>query len=189
MSFPISPVAKSITITGVSPTLVSVSHNLKRQARSKGSQRWLIDAIFAPMTRDEFAPIWAFVNKQQGQFNTFTYKPPIYKDTSGTATGALLANGAASAGDSSITCNGLTEGTLKAGDFIKFSGHDKVYTLTADSTTTLAIEPPLMKDVAHEDPIDYKDVAFTVAFSNDQQVMSVASNQLVGFSIKLVEVS
>ena len=188
MSFPISPVAKSITITGVSPTLVSVSHNLKRQARSKGSQRWLIDAIFAPMTRDEFAPIWAFVNKQQGQFNIFTYKPPIYKDTSGTATGALLANGAASAGDSSITCNGLT-GTLKAGDFIKFAGHDKVYTLTADSTTILAIEPPLMKAVINNEVVNYNDVAFTVAFSNDQQVMSVASNQLVGFSIKLVEVS
>jgi len=187
MSFPITPVASSITITGISPTLTSVTHSLKRQARSRGGQRWLIDAKYPAMTRSDFAPLWAFANAQQGQYNTFTYKPPIYKDSSGTATGTLLANGASSSGDSSITCDGLT-GTLKAGDFVKFAGHDKVYTLTADSTTTLYLEPPLTNDVANNEAVTYNDVPFTMAFTSDKQAMSVGTNQLIGFSIKLVEV-
>ncbi len=187
MSFPISPIPSSIKITGISPTLTSVTHSLKRQARSRGGQRWLIEAGYPAMTRSQFAPLWAFVNAQQGQYNTFTFKPPIYKDSSGTATGSLLTNGASSAGDSSIPCDGLT-GTLKAGDFIKFAGHDKVYTLTTDATTTLAIEPPLMSAVADNEAVTYNDVPFTVAFADDKQIMSVGTNQLIGFSIKLVEV-
>jgi len=187
MSFPTSPTASSIKITGISPTLTSVTHSLKRQARSRGGQRWLIEAGYPAMTRSEFAPLWAFVNAQQGQYNTFTYKPPIYKDTSGTATGTLLVNGGDSAGDSNITCDGLT-GTLKAGDFVKFAGHDKVYTLTADATTSLAIEPPLMSAVADNETVTYNDVPFTMAFQDDKQELSMGVDQLVGFSIKLVEV-
>ncbi len=187
MSYPTTPNPSSLKITGVSPTLTSITHSLKRQARSRGGQRWLIEANYPPMTRSDFAPLWAFANAQQGQYNTFTYKPPIYKDTSGTATGTLLANGAASAGDSSITCDGLT-GTLKAGDFIKFAGHDKVYTLTADGSTTIAIEPPLLSAVADNEAVTYNDVPFTMSFADDNQEMSVGVEQLVGFSIKLVEV-
>ncbi len=187
MSYPTTPNPSSLKITGVSPTLTSITHSLKRQARSRGGQRWLIEANYPPMTRSDFAPLWAFANAQQGQYNTFTYKPPIYKDTSGTATGTLLANGAASAGDSSITCDGLT-GTLKAGDFIKFAGHDKVYTLTADGSTTIAIEPPLLSAVADNEAVTYHDVPFTMSFADDNQEMSVGVEQLVGFSIKLVEV-
>jgi|SaaInlStandDraft_3_1057020.scaffolds.fasta_scaffold03664_4 hypothetical protein len=188
MSFPTTPKASSIKITGISPTLTSVTHSLKRQARSRGAQRWMIDAKYPPMSRGEFAPLWAFANAQQGQYGTFLYTPPIYKDTSGTATGTLLVNGTGiDAGDSSITCDGLT-GLLKAGDFIKFAGHDKVYTLTSDASTTLSIEPPLMSAVADDEAITYTDVPFTMAFANDKQIMSVGTNQLIGFSIKLVEV-
>jgi len=187
MAYPTTPTASSIKITGISPTLTSVTHSLKRQARSRGGQRWLIEAGYPAMTRSQFAPLWAFVNAQKGQYNTFTYKPPIYKDSSGTATGTLLANGSASAGDSSIACDGLT-GTLKAGDFIKFAGHDKVYTLTADATTSLAIEPPLLSAVADNEAITYNDVPFTMAFQDDKQELSMGIDQMVGFSIKLVEV-
>ena len=186
-SFPTTPKLSSIKITGINPTLVSLTHSLKRQARNRGGQRWLIEAGYPAMTRSEFAPLWAFVNAQQGQYNTFTYKPPIYKDTSGTATGTLLVNGGDSAGDSNITCDGLT-GTLKAGDFVKFAGHDKVYTLTADATTSLAIEPPLMSAVADNETVTYNDVPFTMAFQDDKQELSMGVDQLVGFSIKLVEV-
>ena len=189
MSFPTTPEASSIKITGISPTLTSLTHSLKRQARSRGGQRWLIEANYPPMTRSDFSPLWAFSNAQQGQYSTFIYQPPIYKDTSGTATGTLLVNDAAgySAGDSSITCDGLT-GTLKAGDFIKFSGHDKVYTLTADGYTTLTIEPPLLSSVSDNETVVYIDVPFTMAFAEDKQVLSMGVDQMIGFSIKLVEI-
>jgi len=188
-SFPTTPVADSIKITSITPTLVSLTHSLKRQVRSRGGQRWAIDATFPPLTRAQFAPVWAFANQQQGQYGTFTYQPPIYKDTSGSATGTLLVNNAAgyTAGSSTIATDGLT-GTLKAGDFVKFSGHDKVYTLTADGSTSLAIEPALTNSVADNEVITYNDVPFTVAFESDLQEVSVATNGFVAYGVKLVEV-
>ena len=186
-SFPTTPVADSIKITSITPTLVSLTHSLKRQARSRGGQRWTISATYAPLSRAEFAPIWAFAQQQRGQYGIFTYQPPIYKDTSGTATGTLLVNGGDSAGDSSIACDGLT-GTLKAGDFIKFAGHDKVYTLTTDATTTLAIEPPLMSAVVDNETVVYNDVPFTMAFADDKQIMSMGTHNFINFDVKLVEV-
>ena len=188
-SFPTTPVADSIKITSITPTLVSLTHSLKRQVRSRGGQRWAIDATFPPLTRAQFAPVWAFANQQQGQYGTFTYQPPIYKDTSGSATGTLLVNNAAgyTAGSSTIATDGLT-GTLKAGDFVKFSGHDKVYTLTADGSTSLAIEPALLESVADNEAITYNDVPFTMAFTADTQEMSVSVGGFVAYQISLVEV-
>ncbi len=72
-SFPTSPSASSVNIKSIEPTLVSVTQNLKRQVRRRGGQRWMLEVQFPPMTRTEFAPIYAFAMKQQGQFETFTY--------------------------------------------------------------------------------------------------------------------
>jgi len=188
-TFPSSPVASSIKITGVSPTLVSVTHSLKRQARSRGGQRWAIEANYPPMSRSDFAPVWAFAHSQQGQYETFTYTPPVYGNSSGTASGTLLVNNVAgyAAGTSTIASDGLT-GTLKAGDFIKFAGHDKVYMLTADGSTSLAIEPPLTAAVVNNEAVTYNAVPFTVAFTADAQEMSVGTDGFVSYQIKLAEI-
>ena len=187
--FPTSPTASSIKITSISPTLTSVTHSLKRQARQRGGQRWALELDYPPMTRAEFAPLFAFSVAQKGQYQTFTYQPPIYSDTSGTATGTLLVNNASgySVGDSTVATDGLT-GTLKAGDFIKFAGHDKVYMLTADGSTTLTIEPPLNATVADDEAIAYNDVPFAVAFVNDSQSFGRGAADLHDFSISLVEI-
>ena len=187
--FPTSPTASSIKITSISPTLTSVTHSLKRQARQRGGQRWALELDYPPMTRAEFAPLFAFSVAQKGQYQTFTYQPPIYSDTSGTATGTLLVNNASgySVGDSTVATDGLT-GTLKAGDFIKFAGHDKVYMLTADGSTTLTIEPPLNDTVADDEAITYTDVPFTVAFVKDSQSFGRGAADLHDFSISLVEI-
>jgi len=187
--FPTSPTASSIKITSISPTLTSVTHSLKRQARQRGGQRWALELDYPPMTRAEFAPLFAFSVAQKGQYQTFTYQPPIYSDTSGTATGTLLVNNASgySVGDSTVATDGLT-GTLKAGDFIKFAGHDKVYMLTADGSTTLTIEPPLNATVADDEAVTYNDVPFTVAFVNDSQSFGRGAADLHDFSISLVEI-
>ena len=189
MSFPTSPVPNSISITSLNPTYTSVTHSLKRQVRTRGGQRWSIDATFPPLTRTAFAPVWAFAQKQKGQFGTFTFVPPIYSNTSGTATGTLSVNESAGyiAGTTTITVDGLT-GTLKAGDFIKFAGHDKVYTIVADATTSLIIEPVLQLPIVDDEVVTYNAVPFTVAFTTDTQNMSVGIGGFVNYSMKLIEV-
>lgn len=189
MSFPTTPVPNSISITSLNPTFTSVTHSLKRQVRTRGGQRWQIDATFPPLTRSDFAPIWAFAQKQKGQFGTFSFTPPIYSNSSGTASGTLLVNNGAGyvAGSSTIAVDGLT-GSLKAGDFIKFANHDKVYSVVADGSTSLIIEPALQVAVANNVAVTYNGVDFTVAFSSDSQNMSVGANGFVNYNIKLIEV-
>ena len=187
--FPTTPQASDISISSITPTLASVTHSLKRQARQRGGQRWSMKVGFPSMTRADFAPIWAFALSQKGQYGVFTYIPPIYGDTSGTASGTLSVNNAGGyeAGISSIASDGLT-GTLKAGDFIKFTGHDKVYMLTADSSTTLSIEPQLMTAVADNETVTYNDVPFTVAFTGDTQKVDTSTNGFISYEIALVEI-
>ena len=149
----------------------------------------MIDANFAPMDRATFAPFWAFAQQQRGQFGTFTFIAPIYSNTAGTATGTLKINNGAgySAGDSTINVDGLT-GTLKAGDFIRFTAHEKVYTITNDAATALNIEPPLTAAVTDNEQVEYNSVAFTVAYANDTQEMDVSTGGFVSHQISLIEV-
>ena len=78
---PTSPAPNSVQVKSFEPTLVSVTNNLKRQARSRGSQRWLLSVNYPALTRANFAPLYAFSMKQKGQFDTFTFTPPVISTT------------------------------------------------------------------------------------------------------------
>ena len=63
---------------------------------------------------------------------------------------------------------------FKAGDFIKFASHDKVYMIVADvqassNASTVTIEPPLTTALADDSIVTYDNVAFTVHLTNDIQ--------------------
>ena len=124
-TFPSSPAASDVSVQSIEPTLVSTTISLKRQVRSRGGQRWLLNVSFPPMTRAEFAPIYAFSVKQKGQYETFTYVPPTISTTQGASSETPAVDDTnVVAGDTSCNIDGMTVSTsniLKAGDFIKFS--------------------------------------------------------------------
>lgn len=214
MNYPTTLEPSGITITSISPTLVSLTHSLKRQVRRRGGQRWIIDVQYPLSSREEFAPIWAFKIGQQGQFKTFTYIPHIYGSTSGDAVSTLSVDGNHNAGDSTIACEfsvdntpalideyplvddwGLTDnevfsttGILKEGDFIKFANHTKVYMVITASATTLTIEPSLHSDIVDREEVVYNNVPFTMAFIDDTTSMKVSVNAKIAHNIKLVEI-
>ena len=196
-SFPNSPAASSVSVTSLEPTLVSVTQNLKRQVRRRGGQRWLLEVEFPPMTRAEFAPIYAFAMKQQGQFETFTFIPPVISTSQGDTTESPVVDGAVSIGASSATIDGLTaseSGIIKAGDFFKFSGHSKIYMATADldadgtGHATLNFAPDLLNAVANDETITFASVPFTVAFTEDVTQFNTDVSTLFGYSMSLIEV-
>lgn len=187
-TFPSSPVPSEITRTSLTPTLVSIAHSLKRQVRQRGSQRWAFSLQYPVLTRAAVAPLEAFLAAQRGQYSDFIFVPPVFGSTSGSASGAVTVNGAHTAGATSIAIAGLT-GSLKGGDFVKFSGHNKTYILTADATTALTIEPPLYAAIAHGEGVSYNNVSVTCALASDSFSSTVAPGALVsGFSVELVEV-
>ena len=175
-AFPISSAKiESLGIKSIQNTIISKSVSGKKLARQIDGQRWGFTArIITAKRSDVYGELMAFIVKQRSGKENFTIIPPEVEDARGTASGTP--NGTASAGATSITLGGTGTGTLKAGDFIKFANHNKVYMVVADqsdiSTGSLTIEPPLTTAITSED-ITYDNVPFTVHLTNDIQEFGV----------------
>ena len=175
-AFPISTAQfESLGIKSIQNTIISKSVSGKKLARQIDGQRWAFTIkIITAKRSDVYGELMAFIIKQRSGKENFTIVPPEVEDARGTASGTP--NGTASAGATSITLGGTGTGTLKAGDFIKFSNHDKIYMVVADqsdiSTGSLTIEPPLTTAVSSSD-IQYDNIPFTVHLTNDIQEFGV----------------
>ena len=175
-AFPISSAKfESLGIKSTQNTIISKSQSGKKLARQIDGQRFGFTArIITAKRSDVYGELMAFIIKQRSGKENFTIIPPEVEDARGTASGTP--HGTASAGATSITLGGTGTGTLKAGDFIKFANHDKVYMVVADqsdiSTGSLTIEPPLTTAVSSSN-ITYDNVPFTVHLTNDMQEFGV----------------
>lgn len=175
-AFPISNAKfESLGIKSIQNTIISKSQSGKKLARQIDGQRFGFTArIITAKRSDVYGELMAFIIKQRSGKENFTIIPPEVEDARGTASGTP--HGTASAGATSITLGGTGTGTLKAGDFIKFANHDKIYMVVADqsdiSTGSLTIEPPLTTAVSSSD-ITYDNVPFTVHLTNDIQEFGV----------------
>ncbi len=171
-AFPISSANfETMGIQSKQNTIISKSQSGKKLSRQIDGQRFGFTArIITAKRSDVYGDLMAFIMKQRSQKENFTITPPEIKNARGTASGTP--NGTASAGATSITLGGTGTGTLKAGDFIKFANHDKVYMIVADasdiSSGTITIEPPLTTAVSSSN-ITYDSVPFTVHLTNDMQ--------------------
>ena len=147
------------------------------------------------MTRAQFAPIDAFVMKQRGQYESFQVVPPVLNAGLGSPAGTPLVNGADQTGRSVVT-DGWNNGIVifKAGDFLKFANHDKVYKVVSDSSSdgagaaTIAIEPPLVTSPATDSAITYTSVPFTVALTSGIQEFATGTTGLFSFELDMEEV-
>ena len=175
-AFPISNAKfESLGIKSIQNTILSKSQSGKKLARQIDGQRFGFTArIITAKRSDVYGELMAFIIKQRSGKENFTIIPPEVEDARGTASGTP--HGTASAGATSITLGGTGTGTLKAGDFIKFASHNKIYMVVADqsdiSTGSLTIEPPLTTAVSSSN-ITYDNVPFTVHLTNDIQEFGV----------------
>ena len=195
-TFPTSPAFQSLNIKSIQPTLISRTISGRRQARQIGGQLWKMTATFPPMTRAQFAPIYAFIVAQRGRYESFSLVPPVVGNPQGSAAGTPLVNGASQTGRS-LETDGWTQNTaiFKAGDYLKLAGNDKVYMVTADATTavsssalTLTIEPALVASPANNEVIIYESIPFTVALTSGVQEFSTGATGVYEFEIDLEEV-
>ena len=190
-AFPISTAQfTSLGIKSIQNTIISKSVSGKKLARQIDGQRWAFTIqIITAKRSDVYGELMAFIVKQRSGKENFTIVPPEITDARGTASGTP--NGTASAGATSITLAGTGTGTLKAGDFIKFANHDKVYMVVADqsdiSTGSLTIEPPLTTAITNSD-ITYDNVPFTVHLTNDIQEFGVVGSDKDGNALYQFEI-
>jgi hypothetical protein len=167
----------AINIKSEQRTLVSTTDSGKTFRRQIDGQRWSFTVSYPLMPRTTFAPIQAFIIKQRSQKEDFTITFPSYLDAQGHENTTINVNGVHAVGDTTIAIDGFhNDGAdrLKAGDFIKFANHSKVYMIVADVTSssnaaTVTIEPPLRSALADNEVVTYDDVPFKVHLNSDVQ--------------------
>jgi hypothetical protein len=195
-ALPTTPAPASATLGSVQPTRVSQAHSLKRQARTRGAQRWTLHFAWAPLKRAEFAALHAFLLSQRGQADSFTTLLPGHTAPQGSWAGAPVVNGAGQSGRS-VSLRGFTAsqaGVAKAGDLLKFAGHSKVYMVTADAASNgsgiaaVSIEPALISGPADGEAITSSNVPFTVALAGDNLDVALSPGVLYDLEVDLVEV-
>ena len=182
-SFPI-PNSKfgTMGIKSIQNTIISKSDSGKKLARQIDGQRFAFTAkIITGKRSDIYGELMAFIMKQRSSKENFTIIPPEIEDARGTETGTVLVNGVHAVGDTTIAMDGFAgdgAGRFKAGDFLKFASHTKVYMVVADATSssnasTVTIEPPLISALADNSVVTYDNVSFTVHLTNDIQEFGV----------------
>ena len=178
-AFPISNSKfETMGIKSIQNTIISKSQSGKKLARQIDNQRFGFTArIITAKRSDVYGDLMAFIVKQRSGKENFTIIPPEIEDARGSETGTVLVNGVHAVGDTTIAMDGFAgdgAGRFKAGDFLKFASHDKVYMVVADATSssnacTVTIEPPLITALADDSTVTYDNVPFTVHLTNDIQ--------------------
>jgi hypothetical protein len=195
VTYPTAVTWQTASITSYSPTWISTTHGLVRQARSRGGHLWQIDLNYGVMTRAQFGSIWAFFNKQAGQYGVFDLDLNTQFPCRGSGGGTPLVKGASQTGTSMTTdgwTNSLTQ--MKAGDFFSVAGDVKVYQLTDDvvsdgsGNATMTFFPPLRRSPADNAVIDITPV-FRCALTADTLATDWSQCvYAVGFTVSVVEV-
>lgn len=193
-TFPTSPSPMEVTVDSVSPTFVSVTHGLQRQARSRGAHAWRFELRFAGMTRANFAPLQAFLIKQAGQASTFTFTPPGVTNQ-GAGGGTPRVNGAGQSGSSLITDGWpVSTAILKAADWLQIENDPKVYMVTSDvisdgsGNATIPIFPALRRTPTDNFNL-YTAPVFTCALDSDSLAVDWSQClHALGFSITISEI-
>jgi len=178
-AFPISNSKFStMGVKSIQNTIISKSDSGKKLARQIDGQRFGFTArIITGKRSDIYGELMAFIMKQRSRKENFTIIPPEIEDARGSETGTVLVNGVHAVGDTTIAMDAFASdgaGRFKAGDFIKFASHDKVYMVVSDVTSssnaaTVTIEPPLTTALADDSVVTYDNVPFTVHLTNDVQ--------------------
>ena len=178
-AFPISSAKfQTMGIRSIQNTIISKSQSGKKLTRQVDNQRFGFTAsIITAKRSDVYGELMAFIIKQRSSKENFTIIPPEVEDARGSETGTVLVNGVHAIGDTTIAMDGFAgdgAGRFKAGDFIKFASHDKVYMVVADATSssnasTVTIEPPLITALSDNSVDTYDNVPFTVHLTNDVQ--------------------
>ena len=189
-AFPISSAKfESLGIKSIQNTIISKSQSGKKLVRQIDNQRFGFTArIITAKRSDVYGELMAFIVKQRSAKENFTIIPPEIEDARGSETGSVLVNGVHAVGDTTIDMDAFAgdgDGRFKAGDFLKFASHDKIYMVVSDVTSssnaaTVTIEPPLITALADNSAVTYDNVPFTVHLTSDIQEFGVVGSDKDG---------
>ena len=196
-AFPTTKKPRVFNFTSNRPNNTAYTLSGKRSVKQFAAQYFSFSVQMPPMKQTDFQQYYAFLVKQKGSFEDFTFEYPL--DNLGADKGEtdILANGVQAIGDSTIAMDGFsvsTDDVLKGGDLIKFSGHNKVYMVTGDANSnasgqaTVSIEPPLQAALADNEAVTVNKPSLTVALVQDDVLYSTDAAGFFTLSFDVREV-
>ena len=196
-AFPTTKKPRVFNFTSNRPNNTAYTLSGKRSIKQFAAQYFSFSVQMPPMKQSDFQQFYAFLVKQKGSFEDFTFEYPLDNLGADKAETDILANGVQAIGDSTIAMDGFsvsTDDVLKGGDLIKFSGHNKVYMVTGDANSnasgqaTVSIEPPLQAALADNEAVTVNKPSFTVALVQDDVLYSTDAAGFFTLSFDVREV-
>lgn len=178
------------------PTIVSTSLSGLENRTQVGTQYWSFTATFNNISDSQRRQIMGFLMSKRGNFSPFSIGlPEPFEDSSGNYATSPITISTGAAGATTVVGTGVSNSTLilKAGDFVSFANHNKVYMVTADATSTgsgqvsVNLWPALRTSVASS-TMKHKNVEIYVRCSQDQISFSSDPNLLTTMDLDFVEV-
>lgn len=206
----------SVSITSGTPIQVSRTNSGRVITRSAAGHRYEIKINYNPMTREQFEPVYSFLQQQNGRLNPFFVElPQQYTSRSSTFASYASSNTISNVGvltqgsDFMVQAGHSTDQSKnpQIGDMFTITDtndslHKKAYRVTrvmvrdtyhsglhSNPTTAQRIvyfNPPLQRKVATTQTIDYTP-KIRVILKNDIQSYSLGTNNLFSFSLDLEE--
>ena len=171
---PRTPAPLTFSWQSIDPTFVSTSHSLRRQARSRGAQRWRLVYEYNAGLAADYRDLFVFLMQQRGQKEKFTLIVPYLSDTSSVVGSAVALTANYSAGATALNVDGCSpDGVVVGkGEFFSIAGSAKAYMATATAVSvageaTINCYPPLMEDVSNNALLTFVDVPFQVMLDTD----------------------
>lgn len=186
----------NVEIITIAPTQISVALSGRETRSQVGSPYMMLTYEFAPLDSDQRRQLSGHIANARGTLQAFNLKlPTSLDDAEGAASGTIQIGGARSAGNLDVTYTKLStdnETVFKAGDFIQFSNHSKIYEVTADSVSTgssgtVSFFPPLRTDLTTSHTIGYQNLEALVRYSEDP-TYSVNNSLFANFTLTFKEV-
>lgn len=195
-SYPSATLPAHIRIKSHHQTLASVGQNLSTYVTDRGGHRWGFELDYAPLTRAQWSPIWAFLVSMRGRFAMFDFTLPNHTHRGAVANSeSITVKSTTLAGSREVTCQGFTASqtnSLRAGDFIKFASGSKVYMITSDVNSDASgeclvdIEPALDKEAVANTAVSFTPI-FQVAKMTDNVEVDFNTALHYGYSVEFIE--
>jgi len=202
-TYPSSPSFQAVDFRINSPGKISESFSGKIRRISAGTQYYSFGVQYPNIVARDFGPVAAFIARQYGSYDSFQIVLPEISYPKGNnysfiGTPQVASASALAVGTSSIPCNNFggaskTE-VLRAGDFIKFANHNKVYMVVenvntnSSSEATITINPGLTQTVPIGTLLTTTAVPFTVVMEEFQQEYSVSFGGITTMTLSMREV-
>lgn len=200
VTWPTSLVLPRLKVRCITPTLISKSHSLRQQVRSRAVHQWEIEADYGNVERSEVQAILVAAMSARGRFDTIQFVHPAISngrgDDSETAASGITTNAHVVGYHSTIATNSWTPSSGELAtpmDFIKFSGSNKVYmikTVTSISggISTVTLTHPLMSAISIGETVSIYDIPFTMRLNMDDVFeFNVDTNDVYQTKFKMME--